>query len=178
VLGLLGRAPLGLMFGIIAPSTGKDDRRYGRGLAITGLWVAAGVISACDAANGDALVTGTVHLSPLLTVGECFNETPQSASAGAEVGDGINHPLSCDQPHSDEVFAVLSLSRWPSRNGDHDDLTNRCKAELQQYSPSASRDPNVQVVMLTPDTSWKYMNNHTSGCLAHLTPDRVGSIKS
>jgi hypothetical protein len=31
--------------------------------------------------------------------------------------------------------------------------------------------------MLTPDTSWKYMNNHTSGCVAHLTPNRVGSIK-
>jgi hypothetical protein len=72
---------------------------------------------------------------------------------------------------------VLSLSRWPGRDGDQDEFTNRCKAELQKYSPSASLDPNVQVVMLGPDTSWKYMNNHTSGCLAHFTSNRVGSIK-
>ena len=153
----------------------NDGSRYRRGLAIAGLAVVVGVIAAC--ATADDLVRGTVHSSPLLTVGECFNETPQSATAGAEVGDGINRPVSCGRPHSDEVVAVLSLARWPSGDGDQVKLTNRCKAELQKYSPSAARDPNVRVVKLSPDTSWKYMNNHTSGCLAHFTPDRVGSIK-
>jgi hypothetical protein len=137
--------------------------------------VGVGVIAACAAPN--ALVTGTVPSSPLLRVGECLDETPQSATAGAEVGEGINQPVGCDQPHSDEVFAVLSLSRFPVTNTDRDELTNRCTAELQKYSPSTSRDPNVQVVMLTPDTSWKYMDNHTSACLAHFAPNRVGSIK-
>jgi hypothetical protein len=143
-----------------------------RFVVIASAWV--GVVAAC--ASND-LVTGTVQSSPLLKVGECFNETPQRAGAGAEVGVGINYPVGCDQPHSDEVFAVLSLSRFPTKDADQSELTNRCTAELKNYSPSASRDPNVQVVMLTPDTSWKYENNHTSGCLAHFTPNRVGSIK-
>jgi hypothetical protein len=171
------RGPLSVISGFIALVKGRDGRQRRRGLSIAALWVAAGGIAACGAADGDGLVIGTVQTSPLLTTGECFNETPQSAAAGAEVGLGINYPLSCDQPHSDEVFAVLRLSHWPGI-GDHDVLTNRCKAELQKYSPPASRDPNVAVVMLTPDTSWKYMNNHTSGCLAHFAADRVGSIKS
>jgi hypothetical protein len=159
-----------------------DGRQYGRGLAMAGLAIsvllpAAGVVAGCGAAHGDTLVTGTVQSSPLLKVGECFNETPDSAAPGAEVGDGINYPVACDQPHSDEVFAILGLSRWPTGKADTDGLTNRCKAELQTYSPAASSDPKVQVVMLSPDTSWKYMDNHTSGCLAHFTPNRVGSIK-
>ena len=155
------------------PATADGRRQSRPKLAIGALWVAVALITGC----GGDLVAGTVHSSPLLTVGECFTETPQSASPGAEVGYGINHRVSCDQPHSDEVVAILSLSRWPDQNGDHDELTHRCTAELQKYSKSAGRAPNVQVVMLTPDSSWKYMNNHTSGCLAHFAPDRVGSIR-
>jgi Septum formation len=165
--------------GFTAPVTGaaKNGRQYRRGLVISALSAAVGVMAACGAANGDVLVTGTVQSSPLLRVGECFSETPQSAGPGAEVGDGINDPVACDQPHSDEVFAILSLTRFTTNKADYDELTKRCIAELRTYSPSASRDPNVQVVMLTPDTSWKYMGNHTSGCLAHFAPNRVGSIK-
>ncbi|MGO8770437.1 MAG: septum formation family protein [Mycobacterium sp.] len=182
-LGLLSCVPLGVIFGIIALVKNNDGRQYGRGLAIagmviSGIWVVVGgVIAAVVARNDYFLVRGTVQSSPLLTVGECFDETPQSETAGAEVGVGINHPVSCGQPHSDEVFAVLSLSRFPDTDADRHELTDRCRAELQKYSPSASRDPNVQVVMLSPGTDWKYMNNHTSGCLAHLTANRVGSIK-
>ena len=77
----------------------------------------------------------------------------------------------------DEVFAVLSLSRFPDTDADNDELMKRCRAELQKCSPSASRDPNVQVVTWGPGTDWKYMNNHTTACDAHSTPDRVGSIK-
>jgi hypothetical protein len=178
VLAVVACVPLGLIFGLVTLVQTKNAKRSGGGLAIAGLVIsvlsgAVGVVAAC----GHVLVTGTVQSSPLLRVGECFNETPQAAAPGAEVGSGINNPVGCDQPHSDEVVAVLSLSRFPTKDTDHDELTNRCRAELQRYSPSASRDPHVQVVMLTPDTSWKYMNNHTSGCLAHFAPDRVGSIK-
>ncbi len=170
VLGLLSCVPLGVIFGIIALVKTKGGRQSGRGLAIagmviSGLWVPVGVIIAVLAATTDGfLVTGTVHSSPLVTVGECFNPD-------------INQSVSCDQPHSDEVFAVLSLSRFPDTDADRHELTDRCRAELQKYSPSASRDPNVQVVTWGPGTDWKYMNNHTTACDAHSTPNRVGSIK-
>jgi len=153
-------------------------RQYGRGLALAGMvMLGLGVIAACAASDGGRLVTGTVQSGPLLTVGECFNETPQSETAGAEVGEGINGPVRCDQPHSDEVFALLTLSHFPDGDADQDELVKRCTAELPKYSASASRDPSVRVVMSTPGTDWKYMNNHTSGCLAHFTSDRLGSIK-
>jgi hypothetical protein len=154
---------------------GPARRLATAGMMISVLLPSVGVLAGCGLLGG-GLVTGTVQSSPLLTVGECFNETPQSATPGAMVGEGINHPVACDQPHSDEVFAILSLSRFTTVKTDLDELANRCRAELHTYSPSASRDPNVQVVMDGPDTSWKYMDNHTSGCLAHFTP-RVGSIK-
>lgn len=43
--------------------------------------------------------------------------------------------------------------------------------------PPAGRDQSVQVVVKSPGTNWKYMNDHTAACLAHFRSDRVGSIK-
>ncbi len=71
---------LGMIFGIVALVKNKNGKQYGRGLAIAGMVISSvgvGVIAACTAPN--ALVTGTVQSSPLLRVGECFDETPQSA---------------------------------------------------------------------------------------------------
>ena len=169
VLGLLACVPLGVIFGIVALVETRGGRRSGRGLAIAGLvisalWVPVGVIAALFGMAGESLITGTVDSSPLVRVGECFNPD-------------INTRVDCGQPHSDEVFAVLSLSHFPDSDADFQDLKNRCGAELQKYSPSASRDPSVQVDTWGPGTDWKYMDNHTTACAAHFTPDRVGSIK-
>lgn len=170
VLGLLSCVPLGLIFGIVGLAQTKGGKRSGRGLAIagivlSGLWAVGGIVAAVIGLMvNDALVTGTTASSPLVRVGQCFDPD-------------INTSVSCDQPHSDEVFAVLRLSRFPDSGADENALKERCKAELQTYSPSASRDPNVQVAAWGPGSDWKYMNNHTTACAAHFTPDRVGSIK-
>lgn len=169
VLGLLCCAPLALVFGIIALVQTGDGRQAGRGLAIAGVllslsWVAIGVVVAVVASVTDGfLVLGTTDSSPLVRVGECFEPD-------------INRRISCAQPHSDEVFAVLELSRFPS--GDDDDkLLARCRAELPKYSRSASHDPSIQVGQWGPGTDWKYMHNHTTACVAHSSPNRVGSIR-
>jgi hypothetical protein len=169
VLGLLACVPLSVIFGIVALVKTRGGQQSGRGLAIAGLvfsalWVPVGVIAALFWMTNGFLITGTVDSSPLVRVGECFNPD-------------INTRVDCGQPHSDEVFAVLSLSRFPDSDADSQHLKNRCRAELQKYSPSASRDPRVQVDIWGPGTDWKYMNNHTTACAAHFTPDRVGSIK-
>ena len=171
VLGFVSCVPLGLIFGIVALVNTKGGRQSGRGLAIagivlSGLWTLGGVILGvivAFAVLNEPLITGTVNSSPLVMVGECFNPD-------------INTSVSCAQPHSDEVFAVLSLSRFPD-GPDDQELENRCRAELGKYSPSASRDPRVQVAVWGPGTDWKYMDNHTAACAAHFTPNRVGSIK-
>ncbi|OBH04372.1 hypothetical protein A5696_04985 [Mycobacterium sp. E2699] len=166
-LGLLACVPLGAVFGIVALVKTRGGRQSGRGLAIAGLvisavWLLVGGIALFRMTNG-LLVTGTVDSSPLVRVGECFNPD-------------INSRVDCGQPHSDEVFAILSLSHFPNAD-DSQTLKDRCRAELRKYSPSASRDPGVQVVTWGPGTDWKYMNNHTTACAAHFTPDRVGSIR-
>jgi hypothetical protein len=167
VFGLLACVPLSVILGIVALVKTKGGRQSGRGLAVAGLvfsalWV--GVIAAAYVTNG-FLITGTVDSSPLVKVGECFNPD-------------INTRVDCGQPHSDEVFAVLSLLHFPDSDSDRQDLNNRCRAELRKYSPSASRDPSVRVVTWGPGTDWKYMNNHTTACAAHFAPNRVGSIKA
>jgi hypothetical protein len=128
------------------------------------IWALVWVIAALVLSTSGFLVAGTVGSSPLVKVGECFNPD-------------INYRVRCDQPHSDEVFAVLSLSYFPGP-GDDDELKTRCGTELQEYSRSASRDPDVQVVTWGPGTDWKYLNNHTTACVAHFTSNRVGSIES
>ena len=137
-------------------------------------------VSACG--TGTGLVTGTVRSGQFLTVGDCLDEEPQAPTGrepplnGAIAGEQSS--VKCDQAHSDEVFAVLSLSRFPNVPTDSDELGNGCRTQLQKYSPSASRDPSVRIVLVTPGTNWKYMGDHTAACLAHFTPSRVGSIKS
>ena len=133
LLGFLSCVPLSVIFGIIALVKTKDGRQRGRGLAIagmaiSGLWV-VGLIAALAALHFTSLVAGTVESGESLMVGQCVDETPQSEAAGAEVG--ARNLVGCDQPHSDEVFAVLSVSRFPETESDHNELVNRCTAELR-----------------------------------------------
>jgi hypothetical protein len=169
-------ALLGVMFAIIAWVRTKGGGHYLRGLAICGLWVGVWFIAACAAPNSDGLVTGTVESGESLRVGECLDETPQLETPQFPQSGGTTL-VGCEQPHSDEVFAVLSLSRFPNIPTDSAELDKGCKAELANYSPSGSRDPNVGIVLVSPGTNWKYMDDHTEACLAHFSADRVGSIK-
>ena len=155
------------------------SRRGTRGVACVAVWALCVVGSAAACAMprlGPGEVTGTVDTGEQLRVGECVEETPQGAQQGAEAGE--IHSVGCDQRHSDEVVAALRLSHFPDSASDSDEMLSHCKTELQRYSPSAGRDPSVQLVLVTPGTNWKYMGDHTACCLAHLAADRVGSIKS
>jgi hypothetical protein len=110
-----------------------------------------------------------------LWVGECVNETPYDTSQGASAGS--TESVGCDQPHSDEVFAVLSLSREPDGDADHNDILADCKSKLRKYSPSASRDPNAQFVIDVPQGTTLRLGDLTVPCFAHFASKRVGSIK-
>ena len=125
------------------------------------LWA---VVWAYSAWPKDGLITGTLQSGPTLRVGECFGET-------------INSPVSCDKPHSREVFAVLSLSRFPDNDTEQEQLENRCKAELPKFSATASRDTELRVEAWPPGTESRYVENRAAGCVAYFSSDRVGSIK-
>jgi hypothetical protein len=141
LLGLVSLAPLSVIAGIIALVKARDGRLSGRGLAIAGMvisvvWTAVWAYSAWPK---DGLITGTVQSAPTMRVGQCFE-------------DSVNSPASCDKPHSNEVFAILALSRFPDSDAEQKQIEDRCKAELPNYSSSASRDPKIQVGAWPPGT--------------------------
>jgi putative regulator of septum formation len=163
VLGLVSLIPLSLLSGIVALIKTRDGKEPGRGLAVAGivicvLWAAVWAYSWWPKTG---LITGTLQSD---RVGTCFR------------GD-VNTPVSCDQPHSDELFAMLSLSRFPDSDPEQRQIENRCKAELPKYSATADRDPSIRVEAWSPGAEWKQLDTHAAGCVAHSNADRVRSIK-
>jgi hypothetical protein len=163
LLGLVSLIPLSLLSGIVALIKTRGGREPGRGLAVAGilicvLWAAVWAYSLWPKYG---LITGALQSD---RVGTCFR------------GD-VNSPVSCDQPHSDELFAMLSLSRFPDSDPEQRQIEDRCKAELSKYSTSADRDPSIRVDAWSPGAEWKQLDTHAAGCVAHSSADRVHSIK-
>jgi hypothetical protein len=163
LLGLVSLIPLSLLSGIVALIKTRGGKESGRGLAVAGivicvLWAAVWAYSLWPKYG---LITGTLQSD---RVGTCFR------------GD-VNSPVSCDQPHSDELFAMLSLSRFPDSDPEQQQIENRCKAELPKYAASADRDPSIRVDAWSPGAEWKQLDTHAAGCVAHSDADRVHSIK-
>jgi hypothetical protein len=162
-LGLVSLIPLSLLAGIVALIKTRDGKEPGRGLAVAGiviclLWAAVWAYSLWPKTG---LITGTLQSD---RVGTCFR------------GD-VNTPVSCDQPHSDELFAMLSLSRFPDSDPEQRQIETRCKGELPKYAPTADRDPSIRVEAWSPGAEWKQLDTHAAGCVAHSNADRVYSIK-
>jgi hypothetical protein len=163
LLGLVSLIPLSLISGIVTFVKTRTGKESGRALAVAGilisvLWAAIWTYIEWPKAG---LITGATQSG---RVGTCFQET-------------INSPVSCDQPHTDELFAMLALSRFPDSDHEQREIENRCKAELPNYSAAASRDPQLHIDAWSPGTEWKQLDSHAAGCVAHFSADRVGSIK-
>jgi hypothetical protein len=163
LLGLVSLIPLSLISGIVALIKTRGAKEPGRGLAVAGIVICLlwGAIWAYRFWPRDALITGTLQSD---RVGTCFR------------GD-VNSPVSCQKPHSDELFAMLSLSRFPDSDPEQKQIENRCKAELRKYSATADRDPSIQVDAWSPGAEWKQLDTHAAGCVAHSSADRDQSIK-
>ncbi|HEY1840317.1 MAG TPA: DUF4190 domain-containing protein [Mycobacterium sp.] len=163
LLGLVSLVPLSLIAGFAALIKTRDGRESGRGLAVAGMVISVlwTVVWAYSAWPKDGLITGSLQSE---RVGTCYQET-------------INSPVSCDKPHSHELFAMLALSRFPDSDAEQKQIEARCKAELPKYSPTAGRDPQIRVDAWAPGTESRYMDDHAAGCVAHSSYDRVGSIK-
>ncbi len=163
LLGLVSLIPLSLLAGIVALIKTRSGKQPGRGLAVAGIVICVlwGAIWAYRLWPRDVLITGTLQSD---RVGTCFR------------GD-VNSPVSCEKPHSDELFAMLSLSRFPDSDSEQREIQNRCKAELRKYSATADRDPGIQVDAWSPGAEWKQLDTHAAGCVAHSSADRDQSIK-
>lgn len=163
LLGLISLIPLSVIAGIVTFVKTRGGRASGRGLAVAGLvlsllWTAVWGYAAWPKSG---LITGTLQSQ---RVGTCFAGT-------------VNAPVGCDKPHTDELFAMLALSRFPDSDHEQRQIENRCKAELPRYSATALQDPRLHVNAWSPGTEWNQLDSHAAGCVAHFGAGRVGSIK-
>jgi hypothetical protein len=163
LLGLVSLIPLSVIAGIVTFFKTRSGTESGRGLAVAGIVICAlwAAVWAYIEWPKNGLITGT---TPSARVGTCFQQT-------------INSPVSCDKPHTDELFAMLALTRFPDSDHEQQTIENSCKAELPKYSATASRDPQLHVEAWSPGTEWKQLDSHAAGCVAHFNAERVGSIK-
>jgi hypothetical protein len=174
VLGLLADPLfLSVIFGIIALRQIKRNRAQGgrgmaiAGLVLSGLWVvplALGIIA------GALSPTENVYATQV-KVGACLANAP----TGKEVKSVDT--ISCDQPHSAEVFAQLPVSgnAYPGQSG-FDQYTQKCNDELAAYSSTATKDPGVDITLIYPlADAWQQGDHHVT-CIATLSAKRTGSI--
>jgi hypothetical protein len=163
LLGLVGLVPLSVIAGFVTFVKTRGGQVSGRGLAVAGIVICvlwAAVWSYIEWPKG-GLITGTTQSA---RVGTCFQQT-------------ISSPVSCDKPHTDELFAMLTLSRFPDSDHEQRAIENRCREELPKYSPTATRDPQLHVDAWSPGTESRQLDTHAAGCVAHFGAERVGSIK-
>ncbi len=179
VCGLLGGAPLGIAFGIIALSRIRRRPQAGRGLAVGGLiasgcWLlifAAAAVAAVlwwERGQADAAVAVTprdrVHVSALAP-GDCVNELHTEAE---EVLDMPVVP--CDTPHDGEVYAVFELPAgpFPGEEAVQEEVTVRCEDDLRSFAGAGSEQ--LEFTFLYPATESFWTEDRQVTCIA-FDPD-------
>jgi len=128
VLGLLGFALLGIIFGVLALRRIGRTLQGGKGLAIAGIvlsiaWIAVIAVIAAVVASGlgnpartspgvaasssPAASSRTVDLFSLVT-GDCFDNPTVTSGQTQSVTTVVQTP--CSQPHNAQIFATFNVS--------------------------------------------------------------------
>jgi hypothetical protein len=115
VLGILGGAVLGAIFGIVALGKIRDTGQKGRGIAIAGIvlsgvWVVVAVVSivvanlghATRAPNGSVIRSGSLSVHSL-AAGDCFDWPAKQPVTSVTA-------IPCGQAHSAQVYAIWEAS--------------------------------------------------------------------
>jgi hypothetical protein len=120
------------------------------------------------------------HLCPVSTtlratevkLGDCFTEYP----SGSRISS-LNK-VSCGQPHRAEVCALLIApdGPYPGRAA-MDGYISKCGAELASYSPTAVKDPTIDMHALFPTPKTWDKGDRVVACIATTADSRTGSIK-
>ncbi|OMC16466.1 DUF4190 domain-containing protein [Mycobacterium sp. SP-6446] len=174
VFGVLGGALLSVTFGIIALSQIKRRGQRGRGLAIAGMVASAVYVVLYSVAIVFAVLSpGTSEAITDVKVGECLVNTPQGKNVSSV------DTISCDQPHTAEVYAVFTVpdGPYPGRSI-IDEYANKCSDALPNYSQRAQQDSNVQIKVAYPTSeTWDRSHDRGVACVAYTPDKRTGSLK-
>lgn len=107
-----------------------------------------------------------------LAVGDCIADIPDSDLVAAV------KTVTCDQPHSGEVYSVLTIpgDGYPG-DATITEWQNKCPLELQSYSPTTLLDESNSVFVLYPTEDTWADGDHAVTCIATTTAKQTGTIR-
>ncbi len=107
-----------------------------------------------------------------LAIGDCLTDIPDGSLVS------VVPKVGCDEPHSGEVYAVLTMPDGAYPGGTTIDAwQNRCPGELQSYSPDAMADESVGVFVLYPTAETWATGDRAITCIATTDDKRTGSVR-
>ncbi len=198
VLGLLGVAILGVIFGIVALKRIGTTHQRGKGLAVAGIvlsaaWVAVGVVLLVVA--GSLLGNSTpkspgvaASLSPgasqsvdpfTLTTGDCFDNPTPTAGQTQTVTTVVQ--TSCTDAHNAQIFATFNVSGSPaSYPGDakmHSLASSGCTSRVQASLDGSKLTASMSIRFLYPlQDSWAGGQRTISCIVYNPTPTLTSSL--
>jgi hypothetical protein len=189
ILALCGVGLLSVIFGIIALVQIKKTGQKGRGMAIagiaiTGAWVAVGVVAAIVVVaigvgaerDDDGIITdgGRMNITALRP-GDCIEELREGRAIDTVPA------VPCSEPHIGEVYATFDLADgdWPGEDIVFEEAELGCLDLLFDHSQTAFDDETVDIFYIHPTrTTWRTGDREVVCITYYLDGPRTGSIQS
>jgi len=198
VLGLVGVALLGIIFGIAALKRIGRTHQGGKGLAIAGIvlsvaWIAVVVV---------VVVVGSVFGSPTpkspgvaaslspgassqsvdpftLTTGDCFDNPTPTPGQTQTVTTVVQ--TACDQPHNGQIFATFNVSgsalSYPGDAKMHSLASSGCTARIKASLDGTKLTDSMSIRFLYPlQGSWLGGHRTISCIVFNPTPTLKSSL--
>jgi hypothetical protein len=199
VLGLLGVAILGVIFGIVALKRIGTTHQGGKGLAVAGIvlsvaWVAVGVVLVVVAGSllGNSTPTSPGVAASLsagassqtvdpftLTTGDCFDNPTPTAGQTQTVTTVVQ--TSCTEPHNAQIFATFkvsgSLLSYPGDAKMHSLASSGCTSRVQASLDGSKLTDSMSIRFLYPlQNSWAGGHRTISCIVYNPTPTLTSSL--
>jgi hypothetical protein len=182
VLGLIGGAPLSVIFGIVALVRVRKHRQKGKGLAVGGImlscvWIVIVAIVGTSilnqaklGSNGQVIKGGKLSVAKLV-VGDCFD----NPSGGQDIA--TVSAIVCTQPHNAQVYGKFDLAgsdlSYPSKITQL--AANGCNSHISDLSQKlVTKTMTIRFIYPEPD-AWK-QGDRTVNCLIVSPADVSGSL--
>lgn len=181
VLGILSGTLLAIIFGVIAVRRINRRGERGRGMAIAGIvlgcvWLVLGALyisTTVGNSPGPTQVRSPGLRSPEpLKVGDCIADLDTGAVRNF-------HPVSCDQPHRAEVYAILAMGGDGDYPGE-DEVKRQALQMCEAHSSTVRKVPDLPVgstgMYLYPTRIGWAIGDRRVVCLLKLPADRTGRL--
>jgi len=197
VLGLVGVAILGIVFGIVALRRIGRTHQGGKGLAIAGIvlsiaWVAIVVVAIAVGALGTAATRSPAsaasssagasshNVDPFtLRTGDCFDNPTPTPGQTQTVTTVVQ--TSCTQPHNAQIFATFNVSgsllSYPGDAKMHALASSGCTSRVRPSLDGTKLTDSMSIRFLYPlQDSWLGGHRTISCIIFNPTPTLKSSL--